>query len=172
MASAKLHNSFRKYHRWLGFFLAGIIAVYATSGILLIFRKTDVLKYENITEQHLAAGLNAQELAKAVSLKNFSVLSDTPEAMTFAQGSYNKKTGLTIITKKDYPLVLAKLVNLHKATTSSPLFFMNITFGLCLLFFVISAFSMFMTKALVYKNGLKIAVGGFLFAVLMVIFGS
>ncbi len=28
MASAKFHNSFRQYHRWLGFFLAGIMAVY------------------------------------------------------------------------------------------------------------------------------------------------
>ena len=46
MASPKLHMAFRKYHRWLGFFLAGIMAVYAISGILLIFRPTDFLKFE------------------------------------------------------------------------------------------------------------------------------
>lgn len=31
----------RVYHRYLGFFLAGIMAVYAISGVVLIFRDTD-----------------------------------------------------------------------------------------------------------------------------------
>ena len=36
----------RVIHRYLGFFLAGIMAVYALSGIVLVFRKTDFLKKE------------------------------------------------------------------------------------------------------------------------------
>ena len=39
----------RIVHRYLGFFLAGIMAVYALSGVLLIYRDTDILK----SEQHL-----------------------------------------------------------------------------------------------------------------------
>ena len=34
----------RIIHRYLGFFLAGIMTVYALSGVLLIFRSTDFLK--------------------------------------------------------------------------------------------------------------------------------
>ena len=36
--------TFRVLHRYLGYFLAGIMIVYALSGITLIFRKTDSFK--------------------------------------------------------------------------------------------------------------------------------
>ena len=36
----------RIIHRYLGFFLAGIMAVYALSGIVLIFRDTNIFKKE------------------------------------------------------------------------------------------------------------------------------
>lgn len=39
-------NKMRTYHRYLGFFLAGIMAMYSISGIVLIFRDTDFLKKE------------------------------------------------------------------------------------------------------------------------------
>ena len=35
-------------HRYLGYFLAGIMAVYAVSGVLLVYRDTDFLKKENL----------------------------------------------------------------------------------------------------------------------------
>lgn len=34
-------SNFRIYHRYPAFFLAGIMAVYAVSGTILIFRNTD-----------------------------------------------------------------------------------------------------------------------------------
>jgi hypothetical protein len=34
----------RELHRYLGFFLVGIMSVYAISGVVLIFRDTDFLK--------------------------------------------------------------------------------------------------------------------------------
>ena len=87
-------------------------------------------------------------------------------------GTYDKADGVATITRKDYPLVLAKMVKLHKATNNSPLFWLNISFGVALLFFVISAFLMFMPKLPMYKNGLKIAGLGAVVAVLVVMFGS
>ena len=44
MSQSNLNTTMRIYHRYLGFFLAGIMAVYAISGIVLIFRDTDFLK--------------------------------------------------------------------------------------------------------------------------------
>ena len=38
--------TFRVLHRYLGFFLAGIMMIYAVSGITLIFRNTDTFKQE------------------------------------------------------------------------------------------------------------------------------
>ncbi|WP_158968339.1 hypothetical protein [Paraglaciecola sp. L3A3] len=172
MASAKLHNDFRKYHRWLGYFLAGIMAVYSISGILLIFRKTDFLKFNYADEKQIAAQLTPEALNQSLAIKNFKVLTNTAEQITFQQGSYQKGSGIVVLNKKDYPAPLAKMVKLHKATTGSPLFILNITFGLSLLFFVISSFLIFMPKNPIFKNGLKIAGLGFIFAIFVVIFGS
>lgn len=172
MASPKFHNTFRQYHRWLGFFLAGIMAIYSVSGILLIFRSTDFLKYDYVTEQQLAPDLDSHALGQQLRIRNFKVESESSQRLMFKEGEYDKTTGIAKVTRKDYPLPLAKLVKLHKANTNSPLFWLNISFGVGLLFFVISSFLMFMPKAITYKNGLKIAGGGFLFALLVVIFSS
>lgn len=40
-------KTMRVIHRYLGFFLAGIMAVCATSGIIMIFRTTDFLKQKD-----------------------------------------------------------------------------------------------------------------------------
>ena len=172
MASMKFHNGFRKYHRWLGFFLAGIMLIYSVSGILLIFRTTDFLKYEQTEHHSFAAGLDGDGLGQQLRMKGFRVESENAERIEFPGGYYDKQTGNAQVNKKDYPLVLSKLVKLHKATTNSPLFFLNIFFGLGLLFFVVSAFLMFLPKVPVFKEGLKIAGVGALVAVLVVIFGS
>ena len=172
MASAKLHQSFREYHRWLGFFLSGIMAIYAISGVLLIFRPTDFLKYEQIEIRQLEPSLSAEEVTKAVKRRRAKVIDETPEEIILNVGSYNKQTGSTKLIRKDYPLVLAKMVKLHKATNDSPLYWLNITFGVALLFFVVSAFLMFLPRILATQNSLKIAAGGALFAMLVVIFGS
>ncbi len=172
MASMKFHNAFRKYHRWLGFFLAGIMFIYAVSGVLLIFRTTDFLKYEQTEQHQLASGLNGDALGQQLRMKGFRVAAETADRIEFPGGYYDKQTGNAEVTKKDYPLVLSKLVKLHKATTNSPLFLLNIFFGLGLLFFVVSAFLMFLPKVPVFKEGLKIAGIGAAVALLVVIFGS
>ena len=172
MASPKLHNSFRKYHRWLGFFLAGIISIYAVSGILLIFRQTEFLKFPQTEVRQLPPALQVEALGDQLRLKGFSVKSESDELIIFNVGEYNKVTGEAVISQLDYPIVLAKLVKLHKATNNSPLFFLNISFGIALLFFVISAFLMFMPKLPLFKNGVKISIAGAIFALLVVIFAS
>lgn len=172
MASPKFHNTFRQYHRWIGFFLAGIMAVYALSGVLLIFRTTDFLKFESTSQRQLETGLSGEGLGQQLRLKGFRVVEENQQQVLFPQGEYNKQSGEAKVTVKDYPFPLNKMVKLHKATTNSPLFFVNIAFGIALLFFVVSAFLMFMPKALPFKNGLKIAGIGFIFMVLMVLFGS
>jgi hypothetical protein len=172
MASPKLRNNLRQYHRWLGFFLSGIMSVYAISGILLIFRNTDVLKYEQQEQRQLVPQLSAEALGNELRLKGFAVLEQNSSSIVFKQGYYDKTSGLAVITQKNYPKVLQQLVNLHKATTNSPLYWLNISFGLSLLFFVVSAFIMFLPKTKLFKNGLKIAGVGFVFAILVLIYGS
>jgi len=54
--------TFRILHRYLGYFLAGIMMVYALSGITLIFRKTDTFKVSVQKEMIVESGLDAAAL--------------------------------------------------------------------------------------------------------------
>ena len=62
----------RIYHRYLGFFLAGVMAVYALSGIVLIFRKTDTFKKDISVQVAVEPQLGAEALGKALKIKELS----------------------------------------------------------------------------------------------------
>lgn len=163
-----LNNSMRVYHRYLGFFLAGIMAVYAISGIILIFRDTDFLKVEKKVEKELKPNLEAEELGKALRIRELQITDTNGAVVSFAQGTYNKETGVAVYTTKELPLVLNKMTQLHKANTKQPLFFLNILFGLSLFFFVISSFWMFLPGTDVFKKGLYFAAAGLVIALLLI----
>ncbi|GMN11910.1 hypothetical protein MTsPCn9_32120 [Croceitalea sp. MTPC9] len=162
-------NKMRIYHRYLGFFLAGIMGVYAISGIVLIFRKTDYLKVEVINEKQVAANLSAEELGKAIKIKGLNFTSKEGALAHFDKGSYNATTGEVSYMTKKLPLVLDKMTHMHKATTKDPLFFLNIFFGVALLFFVVSAFWMFLPGSTLFKKGLYFAAGGVVLTLLMLL---
>ena len=72
MAAIKDTKSFmRIVHRYLGFFMAGIMAVYSVSGILLVYRDTDFLKKEKNYEKVFPKNLNEKELGKEIKIKGF-----------------------------------------------------------------------------------------------------
>ena len=51
----------RVIHRYLGYFLSGIMMMYAISGIIMIFRETSFLKTKVVTEQQLTPNLTGGE---------------------------------------------------------------------------------------------------------------
>lgn len=150
----------RVLHRYLGFFLVGIMAVYAVSGIVLIFRDTDFLKSEQTVEEKIAPNVTNEKLPKALRLKRLKVEKEEGDLVYFQYGDYNRKTGVAHITTKELPYVLDKMTHLHKAKSEDPLFYLNIFFGLALLFFVISAFWMYMPKSDVFKRGMIFTLAG------------
>jgi hypothetical protein len=52
------------------------------------------------------------------------------------------------------------MTHLHKASTEDPLYYLNIFFGVALLFFVISAFWMYLPKTDVFKRGILFTLAG------------
>jgi uncharacterized iron-regulated membrane protein len=167
---ATLHTSMRIYHRYLGFFLAGIMAVYAISGIILIFRDTDFLKQEKLVAQKLQPALTADALGKAIRTRDLKIDSVSGDIQIFKNGTYNTVTGAVSYTTKSLPKFVEKLTHLHKAGTKDPLFYLNVFFGISLLFFVISSFWMFMPKTSIFKKGLYFTVAGILLTLLMLLF--
>lgn len=157
----------RIIHRYLGFFLAGIMAVYAFSGVILIYRDTDFLKTEKIVEKKLKPNLETEALGKALRIRNFKVKNTENNLVYFNSGSYNTLTGDVKYTTKELPFVIKKFTDLHKATSSSPLYFLNIFFGVSLLFFVISSFIMFKPKNKIFKEGIYIGIAGIILTIII-----
>lgn len=158
----------RIFHRYLGFFLAGIMAVYAISGIVLIFRDGDVMKREIAYSKVIDKQLDEKALGQAIGNKKLKVESENGDMVIFKNGTYNKVTGAVAYKKMELPYVLDKMTHLHKAKSSQPLFFLNIIFGLGLLFFVISSFWMFMPGSSIFKKGMYFVAGGIVLALVLI----
>jgi uncharacterized iron-regulated membrane protein len=161
-----LRASMRIIHRYLGFFLAGIMAVYALSGIIMIYRETAFLKKGTIETIQLETNLTGGELSPKLRM-GVKVDRTEGDVLYFKNGHYNIATGVATVEKMKLPFVLEKMERLHKATTNSPLYFLNIFFGTSLLFFVISAFWMYTPKASVFKKGLYFSLVGTVLTLLM-----
>jgi len=163
----KVHQKMRVWHRYLGFFLAGIMAIYAISGIVLIFRDTDAFKKVEHFEEKLASGLNAEQLGEALKMRRFRAEKEENGMIYFRDGEYNQATGEARYSKKELPFFLDKMTHLHKATSSRPLAFLNIFFGISLLFFVVSAFWMYFPGTDIFKKGLIYTAVGLVFALVL-----
>jgi len=167
MNNRNVGNTLRVYHRYLGFFLAGVMAMYAVSGIIMIFRQTDFLKKEKIVERSVPVGIKLDDLGKELKFKEFKIEKTEGNTVYFKQGTFDLTTGVAKYQVKELPLLLEKMSQIHKATTKSPLFFLNIFFGLALLFFVLSAFWMFIPSSDIFKKGMYFTVAGILLVLIL-----
>ena len=156
----KTEQTFRFVHRYLGFFLAGIMIVYAISGIVLTFRNTDYLKKEIHIEKTLAPNIGAEDLGRALGMGRFQVDKEEGNLMYFRGGTYNKTTGVADYTEKKLPLLLENMNKIHKMHSGHPLFWLGIFFGVSLLFFAVSAFWMFRPTTSDFKKGMYFTIGG------------
>ena len=171
MAPIKDTKSFMRItHRYVGYFAAGIMAVYALSGVLLIYRDTNFLKTENNYDVVLKLNMTEKELAKEIKLKNVEFKTGDGDLKTFEQGTYNVKTGQAKYARMQLPYVLDKFNQLHKSTSTHRYASLNTVFGATLFFFVISSFWMFNFKSKAFRRGMIYAGIGFVLAVIMVFF--
>lgn len=120
-----------------------------------------------MVEKKLEANLQEEAIGKSLRFKNFSIEKTEWDIVYFNNGTYNLATGDTKYTVKELPFVIKKFTNLHKATSSSPLYFLNIFFGVSLLFFVVSSFIMFKPKNNIFKEGIYIGISGVILTVII-----
>ncbi len=167
---SEISKYMRVCHRYLGFFLAGIMAIYSISGIIMIFRDTDFLKQEKQKTLTVATGLESHAVGAAIKIKNLKIMSDTLDVVSFEQGTYNKNTCVAEFTVKELPYLLNKMTKMHKATNKDPLYYLNIFFGFSLFLFVISSFYMFMPGTTIFKKGMYFTVAGIVLTLVMLFF--
>lgn len=158
----------RIYHRYLGFFLAGIMAMYAISGVIMIFRDTDYLKKEITIVKEVKPNASAEELGKLISIKELQFTSEKDGIQYFKQGQYETATGKATYTVKQLPGLLEKITKIHKAKSAEPLFFLNIFFGVALLFFVISSFWMFAPQTAIFRRGIVYTLAGIILTIILI----
>ena len=163
----KSEKLFRVVHRYLGFFLAGIMIVYAISGIVLTFRNTDYLKKEIHINKTLEPNISSDNLGKALGMGRFKVDKEEEGVLYFQGGSYNQKTGVADYSIKELPILLENMNKIHKMHSGHPLFWLGIFFGVALLFFAVSAFWMFKPTTSVFKKGLYFTFGGVVLTVIL-----
>jgi len=152
MNNRNLSNKVRVIHRYLGFFLAGIMFVYALSGITLTFRDKDYFKKPIEVEKTIEKGLeNLPNIKGAYNIK------------------YNSETGDLSYTQMQPPKILGALEKMHKATSSTPLYFLNVFFGISLFFFVFSAYWMFLPQTDVFKKAIYYTIAGIALTFIMIL---
>lgn len=155
-------------HRYLGFFMAGMMAVYSISGILMTYRDTDFLKKDKMYEKVFGKNLGEKDLSKKIKMKGFEVQKIENGIVYFKGGTYNSATGKAQYTKKELPFVLDKMTQLHKSQSKDSLSPLNAFFGFSLFFFVISSFWMFNFKSKAFRRGMIYAGVGFILAVILI----
>jgi hypothetical protein len=165
----KTEQAFRVVHRYLGFFLAGIMIVYAISGIVLTFRNTDYLKNEIPIEKKVESNIAPDKLGEVLGMGRFFKVDKQEGDLIYFNdgGTYNTNTGLTKYTEKKLPILLEKMNNIHKMHSGHPLFWLGIFFGISLLFFAVSAFWMFRPTTSVFKKGLYFTLGGIVLTLIL-----
>ena len=106
-------------------------------------------------------------MEKHLKIRDFKIEKTEANKVYFEQGVFNKNTGIATYKVKELPVILESFTKLHKANTNRPLFFLNIIFGICLLFFVISAFWMFMPSTKIFRKGVLFTIGGVLLTLIL-----
>ena len=163
-------KTIRILHRYIGFFLVGIMFIYALSGIVLTFRNSDIFRIQKHVELNLQPNLNVDQLAQTLRLRHLNIEKETEETLFFKAGQYNKASGVVSYEKSEYPTIISKLVNLHKTPSGGIVSWFTTFFGIALMFLAVSSFWMFKPKTKMFKKAILVATAGIIFTIILVIF--
>ncbi len=159
----------RIWHRYLGFFILGMVIIWGLSGIALIYRDTDFLKHEKNVSTTLATDTNLAELGSALKIRDFKVIKIKDDIIYFQGGTFNTKTGVAEQTIKELIYPLNKWTGLHKTASKSVIHWFSLIFGIIMLFLAISSFWMFKPGSVVFRKSMITVVAGLVFAVILLL---
>lgn len=155
----------RILHRDIGFLMIGLTLVFSLSGILLVYRQTDLLKSDTVVTRTEASGLAAEDLARTLRLRKIKVDSDDGHDLMFSSdsvrgGKYDRESGAVTYTEKQLPSLLNTLNSLHKTGSSNPIHWISVVYGVLLTFLAVSSLWMFKPSTRHFRRGLTLATIG------------
>lgn len=164
-----INHYMRLLHRNVGFFLIGFVIIYSLSGIVLIYRDTDLLKKEKKIITDLPAGLKSSEVGTALKIRDFKTLKTEANIIYFQNGSYNSLTGRAEYTVKELVFPFNKITGLHKTASKNTLHWFTLAFGIALIFMAISSIWMYKTVSRTFRIGILNALAGIIIAVILLL---
>jgi len=159
----------RLLHRNVGFFILGLVIVYTTSGIVLVFRDTDFMKIDRVVKTALPVGTKPDEVGQKLRLRDFKINGIEGDVVYFEGGSFDSATGETEYTSKELMFPFNKITALHKIPSKNPFHWINLAFGILLLFMAISSFWMFKAKSVVFRKGMYTVLAGIVIALILIL---
>lgn len=164
----------RILHRDIGFLMIGLTLVFSLSGILLVYRQTDLLKSDTVVTQTVSSGLAVDEIGKTLRLRKLKIDGDDGRYILFSSdpslrdGKYDRESGSVTFVEKRLPSWLSKLNQFHKTGSSDEIHWFIVTYGVLLTFLAVSSFWMFKPSTRQFRRGLAFAAGGFIAAAALV----
>lgn len=157
----------RYLHNKTGFFIVGLVIIYALSGLLQTYRDTDLLKHDVVHEQKLSPGLTEAQLGTSLRLRNLKVDKTDGAVLYFKEGTYNTETGQAKYATKEWYSWLVPFTELHKTASKSTAHYFTTLFGMALLFMSVSAFWMFKPGTKLFSSGVYLTIAGVVAALLL-----
>ena len=157
----------RSLHRDLGFLVIGLTIVFSISGILLVYRGTDLLMYEHHVAKTIDKELTTNELGQALKFRRFRA-ETKGDSIVFDGGFYIQSTGELDYTYKAQPKLLSKFNSFHKSSTRSTFHLVAIIYAILLFFLAISSLFMFKPGTRKFFRGIVITIIGIVATLLMI----
>lgn len=167
-AKKSIYRIMRVLHRDIGFFVVGLTIIYCISGIMLTYRDTAFLKSETLVERNISPGLSANELGRALHLKDLEIVGQDDKMIRFTVGNYNKETGAASYTNQEIPALLKALNSLHTTSSSSARSLFTVLYAGLLSFLALSSFWMYKPGTKMFRRGLIISLLGIVSSVFLI----
>ena len=164
MSKKTIQQLIRNLHRDIGFIVVGLTVIYVLSGILLIYRDSDFLKFEKVVEKTVSINLNEKDLGNALHIRNIEVIENKGDSIVFSNGVYCKSTGAVQYTEKTHPEFLNKMNSFHKSSNKDIKHWFSIIYAILLFFLAISSFWMFKSGTKKFYRGVILTALGLLIA--------
>ncbi len=158
----------RYLHNKIGFFISGLVIIYALSGLVQTYRDTNFLKHDVLHEQQVKPGMNEEQLGQGLRLRGLKVTKTEGSLWYFKEGTYDTATGQAKYTTKEWYNWITPFTELHKTSSKSIGHYFTTLFGFCMLFMSISAFWMFKPGTKPFSKGVLLTAFGIVAAIILI----
>jgi len=159
----------RALHRDIGFLMVGLTIVYCVSGIVLVYRDTDLFTIDKHYIETIEANMEASELGSALQLRRLRVQHEVADTIYFNYGNYCKSSGVANYTINTYPDTVWTMNSFHKLKSKSSMSWMAVVYGVLLFFLAVSSLWMYKPRSKKFKRGMILTAVGLIIALVAMV---